>query len=407
MEAIKELNQDLRIIKSYNDKSEYEDQILGKRFNLFRIIKKGHEEVSLHSAFIGELLKPNGIHKNGNIFLNKFIEKIVNDENRKFKTDSDYRVFIEKSFSYGRMDIVIENDNDCIIIENKIHAGDRPMQLGRYNQYSKQFKNSSIIYLTLHGNDPSDQTLMFEGKKIDTKIVKNISYKDDIRSWLEECLLLCLSKSYIRENIMQYIDLLRDLTNTLENKMISEIKNYIKNEMDIDSLNQIDHLTAAIDSLRFDSIKMFIKKVTSIIDKNDHVLHISMPNIVNSKYFTKSNINGSWKVLIDVEIKIENGFLMNINIFSEGGHSAPWIFIDYKGSNINKFRDFASDKNHIFKIEEKNNHHYLKILISNEGRIDFSFKNDWVKSKYINSSSVFYAEAINNAINLFASYTDN
>jgi hypothetical protein len=43
-------------------------------FNIFQILRSGHEEVGLHSRFLYELLNPKGSHGMGDIFLRHFAE---------------------------------------------------------------------------------------------------------------------------------------------------------------------------------------------------------------------------------------------------------------------------------------------------------------------------------------------
>ena len=46
----------------------------GEFFNIFNVIGLSSEEVRLHSAFIAELLNPQGSHGVGNLFLKEFLK---------------------------------------------------------------------------------------------------------------------------------------------------------------------------------------------------------------------------------------------------------------------------------------------------------------------------------------------
>jgi len=95
--------QNLELSKSYeakievaneNKKSDLANELNEKlleyshsRFNIFTIIREGTEEVGLHSAFIGELLNPKGLHQMGSTFLELFLNEVL-PENEKLKIEN-------------------------------------------------------------------------------------------------------------------------------------------------------------------------------------------------------------------------------------------------------------------------------------------------------------------------------
>ena len=68
---------------------------------------------------------------------------------------------------------MLENDKARIVIENKIFAGDQYSQLYRlWQDAMKDFDGSvKLIYLTLHGSQPSKDSL----KNLSENVVKCIS----------------------------------------------------------------------------------------------------------------------------------------------------------------------------------------------------------------------------------------
>ena len=50
----------------------------GDKFNIFSILKMERLEVDTHSAFIYELINPNGTHFQGNKYFEIFIEEVLN-----------------------------------------------------------------------------------------------------------------------------------------------------------------------------------------------------------------------------------------------------------------------------------------------------------------------------------------
>lgn len=211
------------------------EKIRGEKFNIFSILGMETKEDATHSAFIGELLDPNGSHMMGAIFLEQFLKaiqhKVIFNASsatviREFyigKLDSEKR-------TGGRIDILIkDNTGQTISIENKIYAVDQPFQIERYVNYNK-FKNK-VYYLTLTGDEPKEISKSDLSSKTDFQC---LSYSNDIIDWLEACQMQAVSKPVIRESIRQYILLLKKLTqqlpdNEMENKIIKLISsNYLQ-----------------------------------------------------------------------------------------------------------------------------------------------------------------------------------
>lgn len=203
-------------------------KISGEKFNVFKILKLESSEVRTHSAFIAELLNCHGSHGKHDVFLKLFIETQLSKQNKNEKfvqrlqnyDSASVSITIEKHIGYvshdysegGRIDIFITNrQNRALIIENKIYAGDQQGQLLRYN---KAYRDAPIFYLTLYGVQPSDSSKanLQEG---DNYIC--ISYKEDITEWLEACLKETAQTPLLRETILQYIYLIKYLTNQTMN----------------------------------------------------------------------------------------------------------------------------------------------------------------------------------------------
>ena len=144
-------------------------------FNVFSVLRKETDEVNLHSRFLHTLLeyqKPrDGAKENLEDFLQHVAEKNFALSGVKVERERDY------------IDILITNaTGQAVVIENKIWADDRPKQLQRYHETLKDqgYSDIHLLYLTLHGHDPS-------GDSAGTLDYKPISYKDDLHPWLERC----------------------------------------------------------------------------------------------------------------------------------------------------------------------------------------------------------------------------
>lgn len=226
MENIKNLLNQVTIIDKKN--TEILDAT-GGRFNMFRICGVNHYE-NTHSAILAELLNPNGTHGLKSKLLECFIETLgdyFTIENFEFNKS---KVHTEHSTEEGRIDILIEdNQNKSIIIENKIYANDQPKQLKRYNRYAQTYKNGyQILYLTLMGDNASEQS----GGGIS---YLSISYKETIITWLEKCVAIASRFPTVRETIIQYINHLKQLTNQ---------------DMDIKNKEEITEVLSKVENLR-------------------------------------------------------------------------------------------------------------------------------------------------------------
>ena len=199
----------------------------GESFNVFNTIGLRSEEVRLHSAFIGELLNPGGSHGASSLFLKAFLDVMGIEEGYLDYGDCSANI-LERVIGTvtetegGRIDIIIEDGEHAVIIENKIYASDQRNQLLRYHNYGRKMfpEGYELLYLTLDGHDPSDDSL--GNKEFE---YKSISYETEIVEWLEKCLELAPNELPVSAVIRQYIDLVKQLTDTdMDTKYIEELK---------------------------------------------------------------------------------------------------------------------------------------------------------------------------------------
>jgi hypothetical protein len=215
------LNNISHIIMKYDEM----DRINGSKFNIFQVLNIAEDELK-HSLFLAELLNPKGRHGQGSLFLKLFVEKVGIDD---FDTESSnvetekYIGKISESES-GRIDIFLEDkDRKTIVIENKIYAGDMPQQLIRYYKFSSQYNSKNILYLTLNGGSPSDDSIKSDSLNlIKDENFKVISYQSHIVEWLELCRKESVNFPLLREGLLHYINLIKYLTGQSTNKRMEE-----------------------------------------------------------------------------------------------------------------------------------------------------------------------------------------
>lgn len=211
------------LLAERNRVAKAEARLRGEAFNVYRTCGVDHYE-NTHSRILAEWLNPQGSHGQGALFLSLFLQFTLDDFYKDF--DSNLAsVYTEYSTKEGRLDILIEdNDGRAVIIENKIYAADQAAQLKRYEKYARNKysgKGYRLLYLTLDGCEASAQS----GKEVD---YSPISYKETILSWLEACVKEVFDKPLIRESLIQYKNLIKQLTGqdmdkTVEKELVAEM----------------------------------------------------------------------------------------------------------------------------------------------------------------------------------------
>lgn len=254
------------IKKKYDDLAEY----TGENYNIFNVLNIYGDELS-HSAVIGDLLNAKGSHGQKDTFLKLFLAELNGfDENTEqlkvlhnFKTENS-STHIEKYIGKvdysngegGRIDILINDGSNNIIIENKVWAGDQYLQLVRYNN---QDKKAPIIYLTLKGDEPSDNS---KGNLKSGKDFICLSYKVEIVRWLENCIKEMANKPIIRESLNQYLVLVKQLTQQSNNyKMKEEIEKILfSNEDTFETAKTISNTLNSIENKLLLKLDLLVDK---------------------------------------------------------------------------------------------------------------------------------------------------
>ncbi|NLH77854.1 MAG: hypothetical protein GX465_12530 [Acidobacteria bacterium] len=180
------------------------------------------------SRMIGELLKPNGSHAQGRLFLDLFLERFLREKNLARKGKN---VIVELEYSIpngGRIDILIDIDKKyCITIENKPYATDLEEQIHRYHGFmSRNYDehNLFILYLSRDGSLPSEDSLPKEEREDLGDRFRVIKYSE-IRDWCNSCALEASKAGAARlctmiEEFSEFISREFCGVNTLKNKIL-------------------------------------------------------------------------------------------------------------------------------------------------------------------------------------------
>ena len=245
------LNQ-VRIVSQKIKEQRKEKFERGENYNIFNDLGFMSDEVHLHSMFLANLLNPKGSHGQRGKFLEAFLKMLhksfpaISADNLELDT-ANASVEVEKYIGRqtdsegGRIDIYLTDGKHSIIIENKIYAGDQHHQMLRYWNYGMSQKGDDteksfvLIYLTLDGCSPSKESL---GEDLKENDIVCLSYKNDIRGWLDRCVELASRTPLVRETINQYISTIDILTNNVmeDNKELLDI---LSKEENLDAIYDI------------------------------------------------------------------------------------------------------------------------------------------------------------------------
>lgn len=246
-------------------------------FNVFSVLRSESDEVNLHSRFLAALLKHRKAHDKPRANLEDFLRNIVGWDDFDF---GGSRVERERN----NIDILISNSTrQAVVIENKIWAGDQHRQLQRYHESLKERgledKNIRLLYLTLHGHDPSEDS----AGALD---VACISYANTLPPWLERCQERAYAEPGLRESIEQYHNLVRKLTGTdwTEEYMTALKDLSIKG----DNPRLIHDLARALVSKKIDLLELLLRDIEGALKESIPKL----PSRANLKESNRDRITG-------------------------------------------------------------------------------------------------------------------
>lgn len=211
-----------------NEENIVKNKAKGEYFNLIKIMGIATSEVHTHTPIIADLLNPKGSHGQGSIFLKIFVEYF----SLNFDIDTKVIVEREKRERKDQIDILIRNDHQIMIIENKIYASDQSKQLNRYYSYCiAKNKQPILIYLSLLDAQPSKKSLghilrneedgcyYLNGDITQPVDLSILNYKNDLLGWLSEIEQYLNDQTNILAAIQQYKNLVLQMTgNIMSNK---------------------------------------------------------------------------------------------------------------------------------------------------------------------------------------------
>ena len=302
------LNQ-VRIVSRKIKEQRKEKFERGENYNIFYDLGFMSDEVHLHSMFLANLLNPKGSHGQRGKFLEAFLKMLqksfpaISADSLELDT-AIASVEVEKYIGRqtdsegGRIDIYLTDSKHSIIIENKIYAGDQHHQMLRYWNYGMSQKGNDteksfvLIYLTLDGCSPSKDSL---GEDLKENDIVCLSYKNDIRGWLDRCVELSSRTPLVRETINQYISTIDILTNNVmeDNKELLDI---LSKEENLDAVYDITNNKNIVVNRIINEV--FIPKLRDLAESKGLTMGDNcIENWLEESWAGASFYNPKWKYL--------------------------------------------------------------------------------------------------------------
>ena len=338
--AIAFLDEVKPIIKDIHAKEE-EKRARGENFNVFSILGIETREFYI-CKMLGALLSPQGAHEAGEIFLEKFLEDVLNES--AIGAETSIVRCEDATKERRRIDLTIEIDGKIIPIEAKIHAGDQGHQLADYFEEIKNRKGvcAYICYLTKDGRKPSQNSMTStSGNTIlkETQI-KWLSWKDDIVPWLEDCVALetVQRKTMVQANIWQLIDTIRGWDNAME----LQFKNIVNSDDRLDSALGIwQMVSAARNALWHNFVEEFKSQM-----KDVHRLE-NIPE-KESEYWFKKPEQGNYGIGLVLKNGSRDNHCIGFCLFDSDGKyrgSEDSAYYTSDASKLNKAKSCLYEKN--------------------------------------------------------------
>lgn len=358
---------------------EYKYRILDSKeeqFNIFTALHKQNDEVRLHSRFISVLLSPISKHNKKEVFLKFFLKTLLIED---FDTDGAEVFPTERDKSeYNEIDILIINRKrrQAIIIENKIWAGDSNHedrgQLEGYFDLIQRIENIpaysiKTYYLTVDRHEPTLESL---GKytSLEKMNGRTIDYEHEIADWLNLCLKETANLPFLRESIIQYLNLIQHMTNNSDRQERLEIRDLIASSSD--NMNSARLLLNNFKHVKWHTAREFWDELKEELIKAEYEI-VQCPtdnNITDTTHYESYKKDYNSKNDYGVKIKINDGLVLWVwngtgNDWIYWGASNSEISVEYqeriKNYCLNNPTDFKSSESSFiwkyFELTEEEN----------------------------------------------------
>ena len=237
-------------------------------------------------------------------------------------------------------------------------------------------KSFVLIYLTLDGCSPSKESL---GEDLKENDIVCLSYKSDIRGWLDRCVELASRTPLVRETINQYISTIDILTNNVmeDNKELLDI---LSKEENLDAIYDIANNKNIVVNRIINDV--FIPKLRDLAESKGLIMGDDCTeNWMKKSDSVVSFYNHQWKYL-----RLAFGF-------NYGGMRNPYFGFRTKAKA--KREDVKDWENVLKNYSPQSDQYWIwKVFNGNQYWDNASGIKDLLNGKTLNDFSIMFDEAI-------------
>lgn len=299
-----ELEKLFQALQKNIQEEERNSKIITPDFNVFEILSPKETQLS---KFIGELLKPEGVHAQGKLFLNQFIDSFLRKKTF-FKNAKNVDVSLEYSSKSldGRIDIFILFDNKfAIAIENKPFTDDQEAQIMRYCDFmAKEYGEDKylMIYLEAQGEYPTEKSLSKDERaKLEKENKFSVISYSQLRDWINNCIEIL--KEAGAKRLTKLLGEFAEYIN-LEFRKQNELKNTPMRKIIKENILDAHRLVSLWNDSYKDFKKLYAEKVNQLFNEE-------LPKLVYEDLKSKGVINDNWEYKkgdFDIKVKHVKGF---------------------------------------------------------------------------------------------------
>lgn len=230
-------------------------------YNMVNVVRHENREVGMHSNVIYSLIDSNGLHYQGDLFLQLFIKYVIEPQLKINVDEYDgfgniFDVQAEESTDENRrIDFTIKSDKYFIGIEMKINANDLQNQISHYADYLKKISEGSVIskdrvfiyYLTKDGKDASIDS------KGNTEII-GVSFAEHILDWLEACKKEVRNITNLNEAFENYKNIVQKVIGKPKENIMPLSTKILENETNFEIATEIFNKYHLVQKEIFDQI---------------------------------------------------------------------------------------------------------------------------------------------------------
>lgn len=273
------------VIREFKNKQASQKMRGLNDYNIVNVVRKANHEVGMHSNVIYSLINPDGLHYQGNLFLNIFIDKVLNIKdfgNIESVQAEEVTSSLDKN---KRIDLTIKSNKYYIGIEMKIDHHDSKNQLFNYYEDLKNKaktndipeENVIIYYLTKNGKDA-------DKKSCNGIYYNRISFEKHILNWIDACQKEVRNITNLNEAFENYKTIVQKITKNYNSKVLN-MKDFLQEDDNINFLSEVFELKNNIHKILGNTLFRLFQHIDEYISKDSKYPKIEKEMLINKQEY--------------------------------------------------------------------------------------------------------------------------